>query len=69
MRVHVVRYYCLQVQTLRLRVQPDISEGASRMRNYVLLVIAMLQPLLVLWLTWGLVMYQVPPPLRTTINS
>lgn len=52
-----------EVQTLRLRVQPDVSEGAARMRNYILLIIAIVQPLMVLWLTWSLVMYQAPPSL------
>lgn len=50
-----------EVQTLRLRVQPDVTVGASRTRNYLLLVIAILQPLLVLWLTWSLVMHKPPP--------
>ena len=53
------------MQTLRLRVQPDITEGSSRIRNYLLLVIAIIQPLLILWLTWSLVKFQPPPTLNT----
>ncbi len=47
----------LQVQSLRLSIQPNVTEGASKVRNYFLLVIAILQPLLMLWLTFGLLNY------------
>ena len=57
-----------EVQSLRLRVHPDVSEGASRMRNYILLIIAIIQPLMVLWLTWSLVMYKAPPTFNSLNN-
>ena len=37
------------MQSLRLRVPADATLGTNRIRNYLLLVIAVLQPLLVLW--------------------
>lgn len=46
------------MQSLRLSIQPHVTEGASKLRNYFLLIIALLQPLLILWLTYSLVMYQ-----------
>ncbi len=46
-----------QVQSLRLTIQPNVTEGASKVRNYFLLIIAILQPLLMLWLTFGLLTY------------
>ncbi|XP_003385766.1 PREDICTED: protein YIF1B-B-like isoform X1 [Amphimedon queenslandica] len=50
-----------EVRSLRLRLHSDVVDGANRMRNYVLLLIALVQPLMVLWLTWSLVSYQPPP--------
>jgi hypothetical protein len=35
-----------------------VTEGASKLRNYFLLIIALLQPLLMVWLTYSLVTYQ-----------
>ncbi len=50
----------LQVQSLRLSIQPNVTEGASKVRNYFLLIIAILQPLLMLWLTFGLLTFSAP---------
>lgn len=46
------------VQSLRLSIQPHVTEGASKLRNYFLLLIALLQPLMMLWLTYTLISYQ-----------
>lgn len=43
-------------------------EGASKLRNYFLLLIALLQPLLMLWLTFSLTTYS-PPSLPPSASS
>ena len=52
----------LQIQTLRLSLQASADTGQRR--NHFLIAIALLQPLLVVWLTWQLVMYS-PPNIST----
>ncbi|KAL5463906.1 hypothetical protein EMCRGX_G032855 [Ephydatia muelleri] len=42
------------VQSLRLAIQPHVTHGANKLRNYLVLMIALVQPLLVAWLTYGL---------------
>ncbi|XP_065921008.1 protein YIF1B-B-like [Dysidea avara] len=51
------------IQSLRLSLQhtsEGYEGGGSRKRNYVLIITALLQPLLIFWLTWSLVHYQPP---------
>ena len=46
------------IQSLRLSMQATGDTGKSR--NYLLMSIAIVQPILILWLTWGFVMYSPP---------
>jgi hypothetical protein len=66
-------YYCalgytalaityFMIQSLRLTIQPHVVEGASKLRNYFLLVMALLQPVMMLWLTRSLVTFLPPTP-------
>ncbi len=50
------------MQSLRLSIQPHVTEGASKLRNYFLLLIALLQPLMMLWLTYSLVTHSSAQP-------
>jgi len=56
----------MQVQSLRLSIQPHVTEGASKLRNYFVLLVSLLQPLMILWLTYGLITYQ---PAQTKLNN
>lgn len=52
------------IQTLRLSLQASSDTGQRR--KYLLIAIALFQPFLIVWLTWGLVTYT-PPPVKNTV--
>lgn len=53
-------YFMIQSLRLSLQHNSENFQGASRRRTYLLIFTALLQPLLIVWLTWSLVHYRPP---------